>query len=92
TACPGFTASNIRKSSLTKDGSKQGESPRNEDEMMSAEECARQIYKATVNRKRSIVLTTQGKFAVFLNKWFPALADRLVYNVMAKESNAPISR
>jgi dehydrogenase/reductase SDR family member 7B len=92
TACPGFTASNIRRSSLTKDGSKQGESPRNEEEMMSAEECARHIYRATVNRKRSIVLTTQGKFAVFLNKWLPSLADRIVYNVMAKESNAPISK
>jgi dehydrogenase/reductase SDR family member 7B len=92
TACPGFTASNIRKSSLTKDGSKQGESPRNEEEMMSPQECARHIYRATVKRKRSIVLTAQGKFAVFLNKWLPSLADRLVYNVMAKERNAPISK
>ncbi|HZB14256.1 MAG TPA: short-chain dehydrogenase, partial [Chryseolinea sp.] len=92
TACPGFTTSNIRKSSLTKDGSKQGESPRNEEEMMSAEECARHIYRATVKRKRSLVLTTQGKFAVLLNKWLPSLADRVVYNVMAKESNAPISK
>ncbi len=91
TACPGFTASNIRKSSLTKDGTIQGESPRKEEEMMSAEVCARHIYKATVKRKRSIVLTTQGKFVVFLNKWLPGLADRLVYNVMARESNAPIS-
>ncbi|WP_276368124.1 SDR family oxidoreductase [Chryseolinea sp. H1M3-3] len=91
TACPGFTASNIRKRSLTKDGTMQGESPRKEEEMMSAEVCARHIYKATVNRRRSIILTTQGKFAVFLNKWLPGLADRLVYNVMAREANAPIS-
>jgi len=91
TACPGFTASNIRRSSLTKDGAIQGESPRMEEEMMTAEECARHIYRATVKRKRSIILTTQGKFAVFLNKFFPALADKLVYNVMAKERNAPIS-
>jgi short-subunit dehydrogenase len=92
TACPGFTASNIRKSSLTRDGGKQGESPRNETEMMSAEECARHIYKATVKRKNSLVLTTQGKFTVFLNKWLPRVTDKLVYNVMAKESNAPISK
>lgn len=91
TACPGFTSSNIRKRSLTKDGSQQGESPRNEQEMMSAEECARHIYNATVSRKRTLVLTTQGKFAVFLNKWLPSLADKLVYNVMAKEANAPVS-
>lgn len=91
TACPGFTSSNIRRNALTRDGSLQGESPRNEETMMSAEECARHIYRATVKRKRSLILTTQGRLAVFLNKWMPALADKLVYNTMAKESNAPIS-
>ena len=92
TACPGFTASNIRKSSLTKDGTKQGESPRKEEEMMSAEECAGHIYRAIVKRKRSIILTKQGKLAVFLNKWLPSVADKMVYNVMARERNAPISK
>lgn len=90
TACPGFTASNIRKRSLTKDGQSQGESPRDEANMMTAEECARHIYWATIKRKRTLILTTQGKLAVFLNKWLPSLADKMVYNVMAKEANAPI--
>lgn len=90
TACPGFTASNIRKRALVSDGSVQGETPRNESEMMTAEECARHIYKATVKRKRVLVLTRQGKLAVFLNKWVPAFVDRQVYNLMAKEADAPI--
>lgn len=90
TACPGFTASNIRKRSLTVDGSQQGESPRDEQKMMSAEECAAHIYRATVKRKRTLVLTMQGKLAVFLNKWLPSLADKMVYNVMKKEANTPI--
>ncbi len=90
TACPGFTASNIRKRSLTKDGQTQGDSPRDEEKMMTAEECARHIYKATVRRKKILILTAQGKFTVFLNKWFPGLTDRLVYNVMAKEANSPL--
>lgn len=89
TACPGFTASNIRKRSLTRTGEAQGESPRNEQKMMTAEECAAHIFKATLRRKRTLILTTQGKLAVFLNKWLPAVADRMVYNVMAKEKNAP---
>lgn len=90
TACPGFTSTNIRKRSLTHDGTSQGQSPRDEGKMMSAEECARHIYAATVKRKRTLILTAQGKFAVFLNKWWPALADRLVYNMMAKESGNPL--
>ncbi len=90
TACPGFTASNIRVRSLTKDGSSQNESPRDEKKMMAAEECAEHIYRATVKRKRTLILTAQGKLAVWLNKWLPSVADKMVYNVMAKEANAPI--
>lgn len=90
TACPGFTASNIRMRALTKDGTSQGESPRAEKEMMTAEECAYYIYKAVVKRKRTLVLTTQGKLAVWLNKWWPSLADKLVYDTMAKETKSPI--
>lgn len=90
TACPGFTASNIRKRSLTKDGTAQGESPRVEENMMTAEECASYIYQAVVRRKRTLILTAQGKLAVWLNKWWPSLADQMVYRVMSKEKNAPI--
>lgn len=90
TACPGFTASNIRMRALTKDGTLQGESPRAEEKMMTAEECANHIYNAVVKRKRTLILTTQGKLAVWLNKWWPSLADKLVYNAMAKEANAPV--
>lgn len=90
TACPGFTASNIRKRSLTADGSQQGESPREEDKMMTAEACARHIYHATVKRKKYLILTTQGKFTVFMNKWFPGFMDKVVYNVMAKEDDSPL--
>lgn len=90
TACPGFTASNIRKHALTKDGREQGESPRKEEKMMTAEECADHIYRAVVQRRRTLVLTGQGKLAVWLNKWWPSMAERLVHYVMAKENNAPI--
>lgn len=91
TACPGFTSSNIRNRALTKDGSVQGESPREETKMMTAEECARHIYRATLKRKTFLILTTQGKLAVWINKLFPALADKLVYNALAKEPNSPLN-
>lgn len=88
-ACPGFTASNIRKSSLVADGSHQGESPREESKMMSAEEVAERIVTAIEKRKHRIVLTTNGKLTVWLNKFFPKLMDKMVYNHMAKEANSP---
>lgn len=87
--CPGFTASNIRNIALTADGSSQGESPREESEMMSAEEVAYEILKATKKKKRDLVLTRQGKLASFLNKWVPGVMDKIVYNHMAKEKDSP---
>lgn len=88
-ACPGFTASNIRNNALTADGTSQGESPRDEGEMMSSDEVAEAILKAILKRKRDIVLTRQGKLAVFLNKWIPGIMDGIVYNHMAKEKDSP---
>lgn len=90
TACPGFTASNIRKRSLLQDGTAQGQSPRKEEKMMTAEECAAHIYKATLHRKRSLTLTAQGKLVIWLNKWWPSLADKMVYNAMRKEADSPL--
>jgi short-subunit dehydrogenase len=76
--CPGFTASNIRNVALDKDAKPQGETTMEEDKMMSAEECAEHIAKAIEKRKRTLVLTFTGKRAIFMNRFFPSLADKLV--------------
>lgn len=89
-AHPGFTATDIRNRSLSNDGSKQGESPRDEKAMMSADNVAEKIYSAVQKRGRSFVLTAEGKMAVWLNKFFPALADKLVYKHFAKEKDSPL--
>lgn len=88
-ACPGFTASNIRNTALGKDGGMQGESPRAEQKMMQPEEVAQYILKAVEKRKNSLVLTSNGKLTVFLNKFFPKLVDKLVFNHMRKEPDSP---
>jgi short-subunit dehydrogenase len=55
-----------------------------EGKMMSASECAIHIIKAIEQRKRTLVLTFTGKRAVFMNKYFPKLADRLTRNFFYK--------
>ncbi len=87
--CPGFTASNIRNAALTADGSVQGESPRDEGKMMTSAQVAEALSEAIRKRKRDLILTTQGKLAVFLNKWIPGWMDTIVYNQMAKEKDSP---
>lgn len=88
-ACPGFTATNIRLSSLTKDGNTQTESPRDEQDMMQPDVVAKKIYNAVLNRKRDLVLTGNGKFIIWLNRLFPLLADKAVYNHFEKEKDSP---
>jgi short-subunit dehydrogenase len=88
-ACPGFTSSNIRNTALAADGSQQGESPRDENKMMSAEDVAHKIAHAIKKRKRNLVLTTEGRLIVFLSKFFPTLIDRVIYNQLAKEPDSP---
>lgn len=87
---PGFTASNIRFTALTADGSAQGETPRDEGKMMSAEEVAARLVKGVYKRKAQIILTPIGKLTVWLNKFFPRLVDRLEYNYMKKEPDSPL--
>lgn len=88
-ACPGFTASNVRFSALTADGSQQHESPRDEGKMMTAEEAARRIIKGVAKRKRTLVMDFEGRASAFIKKFAPGLLDRIFYNHMAKEPDSP---
>ncbi|MGD9977996.1 MAG: SDR family oxidoreductase [Bacteroidales bacterium] len=86
---PGFTSSNIRKKALNKNGISQMESPRNEDKMMSAEEVARIIAKATLHKKRELILTKQGKLLVLLYRFLPRITERILLCAMNKEPSSP---
>jgi short-subunit dehydrogenase len=83
--CPGFTKSNIRNAALNSKGQSQGESPLREATLMKPETCARHIIRAVAKRKRTLVLTFDGKRTVFVNKFFPSLADRLVKKFFFKD-------
>ncbi|WP_454802468.1 SDR family oxidoreductase [Mucilaginibacter phyllosphaerae] len=87
-ACPGFTTSNIRNTALDKNGVQQGESTLEENKMMTAEEVALRIVNGVENRKRTLIMTFQGKLTVFLSKFLPAFLDKQVFKVFASEKNA----
>ena len=86
-ACPGFTTSNIRVAALSQDGKAHGETSMEEGKMMSAEEVAQRICDGIVQRKRTLIMTGQGKLAVWVNKLFPAFADKKVFELFTKEKN-----
>lgn len=88
TACPGFTASNIRNTALDKAGAQQGESTLEEEKMMTSDEVATIIVDGVENRSRTLIMTGQGKLTVFLNKFLPGWLDKLVYNKIASERHS----
>ncbi len=86
-ACPGFTSSNIRNTALDISGNQHGETSMDEEKMMSAEAVAKKIIKGVEKRKRTIIMTRQGKLAVWINKIYPSWLDKQVYNLFTKEKN-----
>lgn len=88
-ACPGFTASNVRFSALTANGSQQGATPRKEEKMMTAEQVARIVARGIARRKRLCLMEIEGRATHFVKKFAPGLVDRLFYYVMSKEPDSP---
>ena len=89
---PGFTSSNIRNVALTADGSPQGETPRKEDRMMSAERVARIMARGIYRRRTHMVLTPLGKATLFANRNLPRVTDKMEYRMMANEPNSPLRK
>jgi short-subunit dehydrogenase len=87
---PGFVSTNIRNTALNASGNAQSETPMNESKLMSAEECASIIIKGIEKRKRTIIMTTQGKLTVWMNKFFPSFVDKQVYKHFANEPDSPL--
>ena len=89
-ACPGFTASNVRFSALTADGSQQGATPRKEEKMMTAEEVARIVRRGILKRKRLCLMEAEGRATHFVKKFAPGFLDKMFYMVMSKEPDSPL--
>jgi NAD(P)-dependent dehydrogenase (short-subunit alcohol dehydrogenase family) len=88
-ACPGFTATNIRFTALTADGAQQGESPRKEEKMMTAEEVAHRMAKGIKRRRNTLLMDFNGRGTVILKLLIPRTVDRIYYSHMAKEPDSP---
>jgi short-subunit dehydrogenase len=90
-AAPGFTTSEIRLTALISNGTQQGETPRDESKMMSAEKCACIIYRAVKHGRRKIVISFwDGKVVVLVAKLWAWIIDQLMYKVFANEPDSPL--
>ena len=86
---PGYTSSMVRRNALTADGTAQGETPLDEDKLMSAEEVARRLARALRRRRSQVTLTGLGKLTIFAHRFFPRFTDRMTYRYVSREPNSP---
>jgi dehydrogenase/reductase SDR family protein 7B len=76
--CPGYIRTNVSRNALTGDGSAFGKMDETHEHAMTPEECARRIVDAVAKRKREIILGGKERWAVPLQRFFPALVARVV--------------
>ncbi len=86
---PGYTSSNVRNAALTADGTPQGDTPLDEDKLMSAEACAEHLSRALARRRSQVTLTPLGRVTVWAHRLFPRLTDKLTYSYIARETDSP---
>ncbi len=87
---PGFTTTEIRKHALTANGDEQGESPRDEHNLMPASYVAKWVLKGIRKKKRNKLLTWDGRFTALLQRIIPTVVDRAYYYEMSKEPDSPL--
>jgi len=87
---PGFTSSEIRRKALNADGSQQGDTPRNESGMMSADKVAHIMLRCIRRRKWRKTLTAEGHALLILTRLFPRLTNYMEYMFMANEPDSPL--
>lgn len=74
---PGFVSTGIRERAFGGDGKPLGTSPVREAEVMTPEECARQIVDAAAARRRERIMTLRGKVGAWLKLVAPGVVDRI---------------
>ena len=87
---PGFTSTEIRKHALTANGQEQGESPRDEQSLMSPQYVAKWVLKGIRWKKRNKLLTWEGRLTALFQRIVPDFVDWAYYRAMSKESKSPL--
>lgn len=74
---PDFVATEVRQRALGADGKPLGDSPVQEDKVMSAEVCARLTIQAAAKRQRKSVMSPRARIGQYIKLFWPGLVDRI---------------
>ncbi len=76
--CPGFIRTDITLNSVTGDGSLYNKMDKNQEEGLSALDCATQILKAVESKKEEVLIGKKEKFGVLIKRFFPAYFSKMI--------------
>jgi len=83
--CPGFTATDIEKNALDGDGRPTTHPRSITGKIATPDEVAEAIYRAALRNKRLLVLSTVGKLAYLISRFFPAYYERVMKKKLRQE-------
>lgn len=76
--CPGFIRTQVSINALTGDGSPLNEMDEAQAKGMSAEDCAKRIFKAMESKKEEVLIGGKEKYAVYLKRLLPAVFSKIL--------------
>ncbi len=88
-ACPGFTRTQLQSRALHRAKHEPADEEDAVGKQSSPEEVAEAIYRGAVKRKRLLILTPMGKLSHYLNKFAPALYERMMALKLGRKFEAP---
>jgi dehydrogenase/reductase SDR family member 7B len=76
--CPGFVKTNVSINSVTANGGKYGMMDTNQENGISASECATKILEAVEAKKEEVLIGGKEKYGVFIKRFFPKYFSKMI--------------
>jgi short-subunit dehydrogenase len=76
--CPGFIKTNVTVNSVTSTGEKYGVMDENQENGMSANDCATKILEAIDKKKEEVLIGGKEKFGVYIKRFFPKYFSKMI--------------
>ncbi|WP_439489398.1 SDR family oxidoreductase [Algoriphagus sp.] len=76
--CPGFIKTDVSKNALTADGSPLNEMDKAQENGMSAEDCAKQIYNALSRQKEEVYIGGKETMGIYLKRFVPSIFTKIL--------------
>ena len=76
--CPGFIKTDVSKNALTADGTPLNEMDKAQENGMSAENCATEIFNALKRKKEEVYIGGKETMGIYLKRFIPTIFTKIL--------------